>query len=654
MKNIDYFKKFSKKQFLLLGIIASVIATEIIVSIIEFCLKSEVTSDYLITGFITSTLVSALIIGLVNFFMTHLSSLQEQNDYLNNLITELKIASVAFDTDESIIITDANSLILRVNTAFEKTTGYTAKEVVNKTPRLFKSGLHDEKFYADMWHAIKIKGRWQGEILDKRKNGEIYPKWLTITAVKNDDDIVTHYVGAHMDISERKVSEEKIHRLAFYDSLTNLPNRALLLDRLKSALAQSQRTDKKGAVMFVDMDNFKTLNDTLGHDMGDLLLKQVARRLEFCMRDCDTVARFGGDEFVVMLQNLEGNEFDVVKQIETVGEKILVSLNEDYRLAHHNYHSTPSIGVTIFHGHDVSIDELLKQADIAMYQAKAAGRNTLKFFSSEMQEKIDFRIMLETDLRSALSEKQLELYYQPQIDIDGQIIGAEALIRWNHTQQGIISPATFIPLAEETGLILSIGLWVLETACLQLKEWEKDTSTQHLKLAVNVSPKQFQQPNFVNQICHLVKNSQIQPNKLKLELTESILINDIEETIEKMNALRAIGIRFSMDDFGTGYSSLSYLTRLPIDQLKIDQSFVRNIGSKSSDSDIIHTIMNMSKSLGLDVIAEGVETEAQRDFLGDNGCVTYQGFLYGKPIPIGDFEPLIHKQFQDIGLVGDS
>lgn len=396
-----------------------------------------------------------------------------------------------------------------------------------------------------------------------------------------------------------------------------------------------------GALMFIDMDNFKILNDTLGHDMGDLLLQQVAQRLVSCVREGDTVARLGGDEFVVMLENLCDQTADAAAFAETIGHKIQVKLNQNYQLSIHEYRSTPSIGVTLFNGHGQTTDELLKQADIAMYQAKTSGRNTLRFFDPKMQADINARVALEKELRLAIHENQFMLYYQAQLDDNEHIIGAEVLIRWQHPLLGFVSPAEFIPLAEETGLILLIGLWVLETACKQLKIWQASVHTEHLQLAVNVSSRQFYQTDFVEQVTQVLADHQINPERLKLELTESLVLDDIDGTIVKMHALRAIGIQFSMDDFGTGYSSLSSLKKLPLNQLKIDQSFVRDITSDEDDAVIVQTIIAMANKLGMEVIAEGVETQAQRSFLKKNGCFLFQGYLFSKPIPIDQFELLL-------------
>jgi len=551
---------------------------------------------------------------------------------------ELSVAAIAFEAQEGMMVTDVNNTILKVNQAFSVITGYSAEELVGQTPSLLSSGQHEKEFYVSMWKTVENTGHWAGEIYNRRKNGEIYPQHLTITVVKDLEGNVSNYVANITDITMSKTAAEEIQHLAFYDPLTRLPNRRLFVDRLNQALVASARNGKDGAVLFLDLDHFKTLNDTLGHDIGDLLLQQVAERLTSCVREGDTVARLGGDEYVVLLEDLSGDLLVAAAQAEEVSEKILAALNRPYQLATHEYLSTPSIGVALFADHNQSQEELLKHADIAMYQAKKAGRNAIRFFDPKMQEAILARVDLERELRKALEKHQLHLYYQIQVDQAGQAMGAEALIRWIHSERGLISPFHFIPLAEETGLILPIGQWVLETACAQLKLWEKDKRTHHLTLSINVSPKQFHQADFVSQVQVAIKQYAIDPMKLKLELTESMLLDNVEDTIYTMNALKEVGIRFSLDDFGTGYSSLQYLKRLPLYQLKIDQSFVRDIAVDSSDQAIVRTIIAMAHTLNLSVIAEGVETGEQQDLLLSNGCSSYQGYFFGKPVPIEQFE----------------
>jgi diguanylate cyclase (GGDEF)-like protein/PAS domain S-box-containing protein len=550
---------------------------------------------------------------------------------------ELRIAAIAFESQTGMMITDVNRVILRVNQAFTDSTGYTAEEAVGQTPRLLQSGRHNAEFYQAMWETIHRTGTWQGEIWDRRKNGEIFPKWLTVNAVKGNDGVVTHYVGSHIDITERKAAEREILLLAYYDPLTRLPNRRLLMDRLGQALASSERIGRNGALLLIDLDNFKALNDTLGHQIGDLLLQQVAQRLA-CTREGDTVARLGGDEFVVLLEGLSGDPLEAVAQVKAIGEKIMATLTQPYLLDRYEHSCTASIGVSLFNDNHQAMDELMKQADIAMYQAKRASRNTMRFFDPQMQANISARVSLESELRKALEKKQFRLHYQIQVDGSRSSLGAEALIRWVHHTHGFVSPAQFIPLAEETGLILPIGQWVLETACAQIRTWQQKPLTRDLVLAVNVSARQFHQADFVAQVQSAVQRHSIDPRLLKLELTESMLQENIEATIAIMTALNESGIQFSLDDFGTGYSSLQYLKRLPLDQLKIDQSFVRDIASDNNDIAIVRTIIAMARSLGISVIAEGVETERQRKLLLENGCSNFQGYLFGKPVSTEQFE----------------
>ncbi len=448
-------------------------------------------------------------------------------------------------------------------------------------------------------------------------------------------------VGIAHDITERKAAAERINSLAYFDPLTDLPNRRLLLDRLRQAIAAGARQARFNALLIIDLDNFKNINDTLGHDLGDLLLQQTAQRLVACVREGDTVARLGGDEFVLLLKALSEDAQEAAKSAETVGGKILQALNQPYVLAGTTCHSSPSVGVTLFAGHDGSLEELLQRADLAMYRAKDAGRNTLRFFEPEMQAAVSTRAALESDLRDALAQQQFLLHYQPQVDDTGRIKGAEVLLRWHHPERGLIAPLSFIPLAEDTGLIVPIGRWVLETACAQLQAWAGKPETSHLTLAVNVSARQFHQVDFVDQVLEVLKRTGTQPARLKLELTESMLVSNVEDVIAKMRTLKAIGVGFSLDDFGTGYSSLSYLKRLPLDQLKIDQSFVRDILADANDAAIAKMLIALGDTLGLAVIAEGVETAAQRDFLAVQGCHHYQGYLFSRPVPIDEFNKLV-------------
>ncbi len=555
----------------------------------------------------------------------------------------LRIAAATFETHEAILITDANANIIRVNRAFEETTGYSADEVVGKNPRILSSGRQDKAFYAEMWRRLLTDGTWTGEMWDRRKNGQVYPKWLTITAIKNDAGETTEYVAIFSDITARKEAEEEIRNLAFYDALTKLPNRRLLLDRFHLALSVSARSHHYGAVMFLDMDKFKVLNDTLGHDHGDLMLVEVAERIQYCIREVDTVARLGGDEFVVLIEEIGTNPQDVSQRVALIAEKIRAALAVPYQIKEHEYHSSPSIGVCLYRGNEESVDTLLKHADLAMYQAKEAGRNTVRFFDPAMQHAVEMHAALEADLRRAIPNRELRLYYQIQVDSGHRPVGAEALVRWENPRRGMVSPGQFIPVAEESSLILDIGHWVLDTACRQLALWSGNERTRDLSLAINVSAQQFRLHDFVDRIAATLHAHGVDPSRLKLELTESVVLNDVTDVVTKMHALKALGVQLSLDDFGTGYSSLSYLKKLPLDQLKIDQSFVRDIATDPNDAVMVQTIIDMAQNFRMGVIAEGVETEGQLEFLKRNGCMVYQGYLFGKPLPLGEFEALLGK-----------
>ena len=475
------------------------------------------------------------------------------------------------------------------------------------------------------------------EIRDRDADGRVY--WISTSGAPIFDShgVFKGYRGIGRNITERKEAEEKIERLAFYDVLTDLPNRRLLMDHLQHAVAACARNGAHGALLFIDLDNFKDLNDTRGHDVGDLLLQQVAQRLKASVRASDTVARLGGDEFVVLLEDLGNTMEEASLQAERVGKKILQQLNSPYELKAVEHHSTPSVGITLIHEQRQSVDELLKQADLAMYEAKSAGRNTLRFFDPAMQALVAQRTELEADLRLGLQRAELVLYYQPVVDAARRVVGAEALLRWKHPQRGMVSPLHFVPLAERTGLIIPVGEWVLQTACRQLAEWAREPARAQLTIAVNVSARQFRHPEFVQQVQNALLQNGADPRLLKLELTESLLLTDSQEAIMKMSALRSLGVRFALDDFGTGYSSLSYLKMLPLQQLKIDQSFVRDVLTDANDAAIASTVLALGRSLGFDVVAEGVETEGQLQFLLGQGCTLFQGYLFGRPVPIGDF-----------------
>jgi len=546
--------------------------------------------------------------------------------------------------NDVVIITEAGPFsepgprIVFVNEAFERRTGYTPEEVMGRTPRLLqgpgtqRSELDKIRSAMEQWQPARV------DLINYKKSGEAFWVDLEVSPVWDEARKLTHWVAVGRDITERKTAEEKIQYLAFYDPLTKLPNRQLLLDRLHRALSDSPRN---GALMFIDLDNFKVLNDTLGHQKGDQLLQQVAERLRSCVARGDTVARLGGDEFVILLEDTGQKPFDPTVGAHVVAERILAKLGEPYQLSGYLHHSTCSIGVTLFGKAPWTVSELLKQADLAMYQAKGAGRNAVRFFDPEMQAVATANAALATDLRQAWREGQFLIDYQPQVGADGRMLGVEALLRWKHPRRDMVPPTHFIPTAEETSLIVPIGRWVLEQACAQLAEWAKNPERAHLSIAVNVSVRQFRDPDFVDQVIHAIGAHDIEPQKLKLELTESLLAEGIEVTIAKMASLKKRGVTLSIDDFGMGYSSLSYLKRLPIDQLKIDREFVKDCLTDANDAAIARAIIHLARSLGLDVIAEGVETPEQRDFLAREGCYQYQGFLFSKPLPIAELEEFI-------------
>jgi diguanylate cyclase (GGDEF)-like protein/PAS domain S-box-containing protein len=540
---------------------------------------------------------------------------------------------------DAITVRSLDDRVLYWNKGAERLYGFTREEAQNVP---FESLICDDPVaYRKATEAVLESGKWSGEFQTRRSDGSMLPVESRWTLVRDDEGAPRSILAIDTDISERKIAEDDIRQLAFYDPLTRLPNRLLLQDRLQQALAASNHSHSAGALLFIDLDNFKALNDTLGHEKGDLLLQQVAQRLTHCVRESDTVARLGGDEFVIMLADLHDRREDVALRAKSVCEKILEHLRQPYAIAGNEQHSAASIGVALFEGRHDTVGELLKRADLAMYQAKAAGRNTVRFFNNDMQAAVSARAAMESDLRQGLREKQFFLCYQPQMDEDGRMIGTEALLRWRHPTHGLIPPVRFIPVSEETGLILPLGQWVLETACAQLAVWAVKPLTAQLSVAVNVSAKQFHHEQFVEQILKTLDHSGANPERLKLEITESLLLDDVEATIAKMSQLKAKGVCFSLDDFGTGYSSLSYLKRLPLDQLKIDQSFVRDVLTDYNDAAIARTIVILAQSLGLTVIAEGVETEGQRGFLSRNDCHLYQGYLFSPPIPADRLEAMM-------------
>ncbi len=581
--------------------------------------------------------LSSLMNGLSEDVSLALTNLELEKQRQSNMVQLERAAKVFEYSKEAILVTDADSQIISVNRSFTEITGYQVEDVMGRTPKMFSSGRHDNEYYKLMWDAIIQKGSWQGEIWNKRKNGEIYPEDLTVISVKNDSGELVNFIAIFSDISERKMAEDRILQLAHYDVLTGLPNRVLFIDRLSQSLIQAQRNHTKVALLFLDLDRFKHINDTLGHDAGDQLLKMVSSRLMECVREQDTVSRQGGDEFIAVLPDTDA------AGAALVANKMLELVIQPYKIAEHILHISSSIGIAIYPDQAKDADTLIKLADVAMYEAKAAGRNRYMCFEPSMNSEAYERLTLENSLRVALERNELELYYQPQVDlIDNHIVGCEALIRWHHPERGMISPAMFIPLAEETGLIGPISDWVLQQAVQQCKDW-RDKGLPDLVVAVNLSALQFREGNLQEQVRGLLAENDLPADMIDLELTEGILMEGVERTLLTLRELRDLGVGISIDDFGTGYSSLSYLKRFPIRKLKIDQSFVRDVILDSSDAAMVRTIIVMAHSLNLHTIAEGVETKEQAEFLREVGCERAQGYLFGRPMPAGDFAALFKK-----------
>ena len=557
-----------------------------------------------------------------------------------NLDLQQRIAAIAFESQQGMIITDANSRILRVNQAFSTITGYSAQEAVGQQTTLLSSGRQGPEFYQAMWGSLKASGVWQGEIWNRRKNGEIFPEWLTISAACDSHGKVCNYVAALTDITERKVAEEQIKHLAFYDPLTSLANRRLLLDRLQLAIASSVRNSQYCALMFVDLDNFKNINDLHGHQTGDQLLHQAAKRLNHAVRGSDTVARLGGDDFVILLEGLESHSEDAAAQVEGIAKKILAALARPYEIGGVSLHSSASLGIVLFADGACSAIELMKRADLSMYEAKTAGRNTLRFFDPHMQEVVRARLHLEDEIRAGLAAGEFTAYIQPQFSEAHGLLGGEVLVRWLHPQQGLLPPAAFIAMAERSSLIETLDFQMLQQACVCLARWARHPALAELRLAVNLSARLLYQTGFVEQLLQLLEQHGVNPQRLKLELTETLLLDDMPKAIACMAPLKARGICFSLDDFGTGYSSMAYLQQLPLDQLKIDQSFVRALPEDAGSLAIIGAICALGESLNLDVIAEGVESAQQRRLLLSKGCHNFQGYLFGRPMPVSEFEAL--------------
>ncbi|MCF6204237.1 MAG: EAL domain-containing protein [Methylococcaceae bacterium] len=589
------------------------------------------------------SVVSFLVISMA-LAVPYVCRFKQMMQALQNNEENLKIAATAFQTHEAIMVTNEHSEIIRVNDAFTRVMGYEEVDIVGKTPKILYAGNNDDFFQKKFWNTLVNEGRWSGKVVSRRKNGETFSQWQTISAVEDEQGKITHYISFFSDIKEFKLAEKEIEQLAFYDSLTGLPNRRLLHERLAHELNLARRYQRAGVLLFLDLDRFKHINDSLGHSVGDELLIETARRLQSILRDTDTAVRIGGDEFIVLGSAQDGIYSDLTEQSHVIAEKINRVILDPYFIGDHEFYISASIGITLYTGIDETVDLLLKRADTAMYQAKDAGRNTYRFYQQSMQEAADVKLDIERNLRAAILNDEFRIFYQPQHSDEKTIIAVEALMRWNNSNLGEIPPAEFIPIAEETGLILKIGQWVIETVCEQIVSWDSENiSVQYI--AINISAKQFHQSDFVSNLVHTLTDYEIQPKRIILEITEGVFLGNIEDVIDKMNVLKQKGFRFSIDDFGTGYSSLTYLKRLPFEQLKIDQSFIIEFVNRPEDVAIVKAICTMAKGLGLELIAEGVETEEHLAFLSGFGCHGFQGNYFSKPLTAGQLREYF-KEFR--------
>ncbi len=567
---------------------------------------------------------------------------QAIHDMVDNLTREIKqrreaelglrlSAKVFEQNSEAIIVTDADNNIVMVNRAFTEITGYESDEVIGKNPRFMASGRQALQFYRVMWRELLEKNNWRGEIWNKRKSGEVFPEFLTISTVRDEQDEITHYIGVFIDITERKQEEERITRLANFDTLSGLPNRNLLADRVEQAVAQTERHGSKLAMLFIDLDHFKHINDSLGHDIGDELLKQVAERLKVCLRRTDTLARQGGDEFIALVTDI-GSEAEA----GFVAEKMISACSSGFEIQGYQLHVTPSIGISMCPDDGTTQVQLMRNADLAMYRAKDSGRNRFAFYEEQMNRKAVERLRLENDLRSAIDQQQLMLYFQPKVSCaDNRVVGMEALLRWQHPEFGFISPGIFIPVAEQTGLINEIGDWVLRQAVLQQRMWQSQ-GLPIVPVAVNLSAAQFQQADLVERIVRIVREGGLEARYIELELTESMLMESAVDQHNVLNHLNDAGFNLALDDFGTGYSSLSRLKLLPMSSLKIDQSFVRDIATDPNDRSIVSATAALAHAMGIKVVAEGVEQPSQLEFIQSLHCEEYQGYLFSPPLPAAE------------------
>jgi len=543
-------------------------------------------------------------------------------------------------TNQAILITDANQVIVQCNQAFTRLTGYGLDEVVGKSPGILESGRHDARFFEEMQAELDKTGHWEGEIWDRRKDGSIYPKWLSINSVIDPvSKLLTHYIGIFTDITERKKSEEEVRHIAFHDALTDLPNRMLFHDRLEHAISDAEREKTMVALMFLDLDRFKIVNDTLGHHIGDLLLQEVAERLKQNIRASDTVARLGGDEFVIILPDIHR-----ARDVSKVARKVLESLNRAIVIDDNELYTTPSIGISLYPTDGQNVEGLMQSADTAMYTVKEAGKNNFQYFTQSMTQAAQQRAKLEKDLRIAIEQKEFELHYQPKIKTNPlRVVGCEALLRWKHPEQGYIPPDIFIPVAEDAGLIVQIGDWILEAAAQQIVSW-RSKGMPDINVAINLSPVQFKDAMLANKIQDYINTSILDKEMVEFEITENILMDNVQASSEGLLTLKKLGVSLAIDDFGTGYSSLSYLKSFDIDSLKIDRSFVNDIHTESDSAEIVSAVISLAHNLGLIVVAEGVETEEQLLFLSDLQCDIFQGYYFSRPLPANEFFDYVKEQ----------
>ena len=580
--------------------------------------------------------------NMVDDYGIHIGRLITVTDLsdIKSLNKRLKLFSSVFEnTAEGIMVTDERKNIIEINAAFTEITGYTRDDVLNKKPTILSSGRHNRNFYTEIWRDVRNTGRWSGEIWNRHKSGRVFPELLTINVIRDVDDKVTHYIGIFSDISSLKRTQEKIEHLSQYDALTDLPNRSLVIERLEQAVKHARRTQKRCALVLLDLDRFKHINESYGHSIGDRLLCAVANNLRLVVRDDDTLARVGGDEFVLLFEDIDNTE-----HLGFMIERIQSALANAIELPDQCVNMTASMGICVYPEDGSNASELMRNVDAAMYHAKAQGRNTYQFYTEELTHKAFEILSLENDLRQAIKKSELELYYQPQIELEtGTIVGAEALLRWKHRTLGTVSPSRFIPIAEESGLIVDIGDWVLEEGCKQIRAWQNKGINLH-HLAINVAAMQLIRGGLVERLSNLLALYRLDPKWIELEVTEGFVMDRSEKSIMQLGAIRQLGVSLAIDDFGTGYSSLSYLKDLPMNKLKIDQSFVRGIPDDMADTAITKTILALGVGLDISVIAEGVETEQQSAFLYSAGCHYAQGYLYGKPMPADEFEALLSKK----------